>query len=143
MGWFDKWFATTQRAPSALERLARQFDDFAALAMRAIPVDSYARHPRKQRNAIAFHFGAADHLAGQEGLGETETLALYVRFLQKYPVVATPESGSVTRLIEEFRLDDERKRYVQEGREAMQLWQLQGSEDAPKRLSEMLRLMQG
>jgi hypothetical protein len=143
MGWFDKWFGTAQRAPSPLERLAGQLDGFAGLAMRAIPEDSYARHPRKQRNTIAFHFGAADHLAGQAGLGETETLALYVRFLQKYPVVATPESGSVTRLIEEFRQDDERKRYVQEGREAMQLWQLQGSEDAPKRLSEMLRLMQG
>ena len=143
MGWFDKWFGSTPRPPSALERLAQQFDAFAALAMGAIPADSYTRHPRKQRNAIAYHFGAADHLAAQAGLGETETLALYVRFLQKHPVVATPESSSVTRLIEEFRQDDERKRYVQEGREAMQLWQLQGSGDAPKRLFEMLRLMQG
>ena len=143
MGWFDKWFGGAPRAPSAFEGLVQQFDAFAGLAMRAIPADSYARHPRKQRNTIAFHFGAADHLAGQAGLGETETLALYVRFLQKYPVLTAPESGSVTRLIEEFSRDDERKRYVQEGREAMQLWQLQGSEDAPKRLSEMLRLMQG
>lgn len=143
MGFFDKWFSSAKRAPSALERLAEQFDRFAALCMHAIPADSFARHPRKQRNVIAFHFGAADHLAGQEGLSETETLALYVRFLQQYPVVGTPESGSVTRLVEEFMQDDERKRYVQEGREAMQLWQLQGSENAPKRLSEMLRLMQG
>ena len=143
MGLFDKWFGTTQRAPSAFERLAGQFDLFAALCMRAIPADSFARHPRKQRNAIAFHFGAADHLAGQEGLGETETLALYVRFLQQYPLVATAESGSVTRLLEEFMQDDERKQYVQEGREAMQSWQIQGSEKASTRLSEMLRLMQG
>lgn len=143
MGLFDKWFGSTKRAPSALERLAEQFDRFAALCMRTIPADSFARHPRKQRNAIAFHFGAADHLSAQEGLSETETLALYVRFLQQHPVVGTPESGSVTRLIEEFMQDDERKRYVQEGREAMQLWQLQGSENVPKRLSEMLRLMQG
>jgi hypothetical protein len=141
MGLFDKWFGSTPRPPSALERLAEQFDAFAALAMHAIPEESFARHPRKQRNTIAFHFGAADHLAGQEALGEAETLALYVRFLQRYPVIGTPESGSVTRLIDEFMQDDERKRYMQEGREAMQLWQLQGSVNAPKRLSEMLRLI--
>lgn len=143
MGLFDKWFGTTKRAPSALERLAGQFEQFAALSMRAIPVDSFARHPRKQRNAIAFHFGAADYLAVQEGLGETETLALYVRFLQYYPQVGTPESSSVTRLLDEFAQDDERKQYVREGREAMQLWQQQGSEKASTRLFEMLRLMQG
>ena len=142
MGLFDKWFGSTQRPPSALERLAQQFDGFAALAMQTIPEESFARHPRKQYNAIAFHFGAADHLAGQEALGEAETLALYVRFLQKYPVIGLPQ-GSVTRLMDEFRQHDERKRYRQEGRDAMQLWQLQGGVDAPKRLSEMLRLMQG
>jgi hypothetical protein len=143
MGLFDKWFGSAPRQSSALERLAGQYDRFAALAMHAIPVDSFARHPRRQRNAIAFHFGAADLLAEREGLGETETLALYVRFLQHYPVVGTPVSGSVTRLVEEFAQDDERQRYMREGREAMQLWQRQESQDAPKRLSEMLRLMQG
>ena len=143
MGLFDKWFGTSKRAPSTLDRLAEQFDAFAALAMRDIPPDGFERHPRKQRNTIAFHFGAANHLAAQEGLGETETLALYVRFLQNHPIVGTPVSASVTRLIEEFTQDDERKRYMQEGREAMQLWQLQGSVNVPKRLSEMLRLMQG
>lgn len=143
MGWFDRWFGPSKHAPSALERLAGQFDRFAALSMQAIPAGSFGRHPRKQRNAIAFHFGAAHHLAAQEGLGETETLALYVRFLQRYPAVSTPESGSVTRLLDEFMQDDERQRYMQEGREAMQAWRLQGGEKVPARLSEMLRLMQG
>lgn len=143
MGLLGRWFGSTQARSTEFDRLAIALDGFAAASMANIPEESFGRHPRKQRNAIAFHFGAADYLARSAGFGETETLALYVRFLQGYPLVAPTGAGSVTQYLDEFARDDERKRYRQEGGETMQQWMLGGNNDTPKRLSEMLRLIQG
>lgn len=143
MEWFSRWLGTRRPAQSTFDRLGEKLDGFAALAMGYVPVESLARHPRKQRNVIAFHFGAIDHLAAMEGLDETQTLALYVRFLQKNRFGATPQTGSVSYFLEEFAREQERGQYLQAGQEAMQRWLVDGDDAAVRRLSEMLRLIQG
>ena len=143
MGWLSAWLGARRSAQSEFERLGQKSDGFAALAMGHVPLESLTRHPRKQRNVIAFHFGAIDHLAAREALDETQTLALYVRFLQKYPFGATPQTGSVSHFLEEFAGDHERGQYLHAGQEAMQSWLAEGNDNAARRLSEMLRLIQG
>ncbi len=143
MGWLSTWLGARRSAQSEFERLGEEFDGFAVLAMGHVPVESLTRHPRKQRNVIAFHFGAINHLAAMEALDETQTLALYVRFLQKNPFGATPQTGSVSHFLEEFAREQEREQYLHAGREAMQCWLADRNENAAKRLSEMLRLIQG
>jgi len=143
MGWFSRWLGARRSGQSEFERLGGKFDGFAVLAMGHVPIESLTRHPRKQRNVIAFHFGAINHLAAMEALDETQTLALYVRFLQKNSFGATPQTGSVSHFLEEFAREHERGEYLQAGQEAMQYWMADGNDNAAKRLSEMLRLIQG
>ena len=141
--WLSAWFGATRSTQPEFERLGEVLDRFAALSLGQLPAESLAHHPRKQRNAMAFHFGAIDYLAACEALGETETLALYVRFLQRHALGGTPQTGSVTHLLEEFTREDERQQYRRAGLEAMQRWLADGNEKSAKRLSEMLRLIQG
>lgn len=143
MGWFSTWLGVRPTTQPVLERLAEKFDGFAALTMGYVSVESLTRHPRKQRNTIAFHFGAINHLAAMEALDETHTLALYVRFLQKHPFGAAPQTGSVSYFLEEFARESERGEYLRAGQEAMQAWLIGGNDQVTRRLSEMLRLIQG
>lgn len=142
MGWFSTWLSVRPTAQPALERLAEKFDGFTTLTMGHVPVESLTRHPRKQRNTIAFHFGAVNYLASMEALDETHTMALYVRFLQKHPFGA-PQTGSVSYFLEEFAREPERGEYLRAGQEAMQAWLIGGNDQVTRRLSEMLRLIQG
>lgn len=143
MGWFRTWLGARRSTQSEFERLGEKLDGFTDLAMGHVPLESLTRHPRRQRNVIAFHFGAIDHLAAMQALDETQTLALYVRFLQKNSFGATPQTGSVSHFLEEFAREQERGQYLLAGQEAMRYWLADGNNNAAKRLSEMLRLIQG
>ena len=143
MGWFSTWLGARRSTQLEFARLGEKVDDFAASAMGRVPMESLARHPRRQRNVIAFHFGAINYLAAMETLDETQTLALYVHFLQKNVFGATPQTGSVSHFLEEFAHEPERRQYLQAGQEAMQYWLTDRNEKATQRLSEMLRLIQG
>jgi hypothetical protein len=143
MAWFKSWLGVRASMPTEIDRVGVVAESFSALTLAGVPVADFHDHPRKQKDAVAFHFGAIDYLAERHAIDDTMVLVLYVRFMQRHPLVATQDLGSVSALMGEIAHDEECRRFAQAGREAVERWSQHADESAPGRLAQLLRRVGG
>ena len=101
--------------------------------------EDLGRYPAKQRKVMAFHYGAIRCLAREFDLDETETLAVFVRFVNTYFNMPVPETGSISERLQGFQEDPGERRYLETGEDVFRRWHEQGERRAPLELGEMLR----
>jgi hypothetical protein len=127
------WHATP------LDEARELIERFTTATLAGVDTEDVGRYPAKQRQAMAFHFGAIEHLAGEFDLDETQTLAVFVMFLNRYFRLPVSESGSISQLVEGFRSDLREREFLAAGREVFMRWQMQNDRRAPLQLGEMLK----
>jgi hypothetical protein len=138
MGILDKLFGRRERPPTPLDEARALLERFTTATLAGVDAEDIGRHPPKQRQAMAFHFGAIQHLAGEYALDETQTLAVFVMFLDRYFRLPVSETGSISQLLEGFRSNPRECEFLEAGLEAFRRWHLQNDRRAPLRLGEML-----
>jgi hypothetical protein len=140
MGILETLFGRMERRATPLDEARTLVERFATATLAGVDAEDIGRHPPKQRRAMAFHFGAIQHLAGEYALDETQTLALFVMFLNRYFKLPVWETGSISQLLEGFQSDPREREFLAAGREAFRRWHLQNDRRAPLELGEMLNL---
>ena len=139
MGILDKLLRGKPPPASPLEEVRRLIDRFTSATHAGVDPEDIGRYPPKQRQVMAFHFGAIDYLAEQYALDETETLSVFVMFLDSYFNLPVPETGSISQLLEGFQASPAEREYLAAGRETFRRWHEHGERRAPLRLGEMLQ----
>jgi hypothetical protein len=122
-----------------LDKTRKIIDRFTTATIMGVDREDIGRYPHKQRKVMAFHFGAIEYLANEYGLNETETLGLFVIFLDKYFNLPVSETGSISQLLEGFRSRADEHRYLEAGLEVFRRWHLENDRRAPLQLGEMLQ----
>ena len=138
MGFFRKLFATTPRV-NPLDDARRIVDRFTTATIQGVDAEDIGRYPPKQRKVMAFHFGAIDYLAREQGLDETQTLALFVMFLDRYFNMPVTETGSISERLQGFRDNADERRFLEAGVDVFRRWHEQDERRAPLELGEMLQ----
>ncbi len=138
MGFFRKLFATAPRV-SPLDEARKLVDRFTTATIQGVDTEDIGRYPTKQRKVMAFHFGAIDYLARERELDETQTLALFVMFLDKYFNMPVSETGSISERLQGFRDNPEERRFLEAGIDVFRRWHEQDERRAPLELGEMLQ----
>jgi hypothetical protein len=138
MGFFRKLFATTPRV-SPLDDARRIVDRFTTATIQGVDTEDIGRYPPKQRKVMAFHFGAIDYLAREQGLDETQTLALFVMFLDRYFNMPVTETGSISERLQGFRDNADERVFLEAGVDVFRRWHEQDERRAPLELGEMLQ----
>jgi hypothetical protein len=139
MGILDRLFGRQTRRATPLDEARTLIERFTTATLAGVDTEDVGRYPAKQRKVMAFHFGAIEHLAGEYDLDETQTLAVFVMFLNRYFRLPVSESGSISQLVEGFRSEPEEREFLAEGREIFIRWQKQNDRRAPLQLGEMLK----
>ncbi|MGD2056835.1 MAG: hypothetical protein PVJ15_08505 [Gammaproteobacteria bacterium] len=138
MGILDKLFGG-KNYTRPLDEARRIIDRFTTATIMGVDREDIGRYPPKQRKVMAFHFGAIEFLAAEYGLNETETLGLFVMFLDKYFNMPVSETGSISELLEGFRTREDEHGYLEAGREVFRRWHIENDRRAPLQLGEMLQ----
>jgi hypothetical protein len=102
--------------------------------------EDLGRYPAKQRKVMAFHYGAIRCLATEFDLDETQTLAVFVMFVNKYFNLPVSETGSISERLQGFEENPEEHRYLAAGEAVFKRWHEQGERRAPLELGEMLQV---
>lgn len=139
MGILERILGRSPAPVSPLEEVRRLIERFTAATYAGVDAEDIGRYPRKQRLVMAFHFGAIGYLAEQYALDETETLGIFVQFLDRYFNLPVHETGSISQLLEGFRADAGEREYLAAGREAFRRWHEENERRAPLRLGELLQ----
>ncbi len=139
MGILDRLFGRHTRRATPLDEARTLIDRFTTATLAGVDTEDVGRYPAKQRKVMAFHFGAIEHLADEYDLDETQTLAVFVMFLNRYFRLPVSESGSISQLVEGFRSEPVEREFLAEGREVFIRWQMQNDRRAPLQLGEMLK----
>ena len=139
MGFLDRLFGHQTRRATPLDEARMLIERFTTATLAGVDTEDVGRYPAKQRKVMAFHFGAIEHLAGEYDLDETQTLAVFVMFLNRYFRLPVSESGSISQLVEGFRSEPVEREFLAEGREVFIRWQMQNDRRAPLQLGEMLK----
>ena len=139
MGILDRLFGRQTRRATPLDEARTLIERFTTATLAGVDTEDVGRYPAKQRKVMAFHFGAIEHLAGEYDLDETQTLAVFVMFLNRYFRLPVSESGSISQLVEGFRSEPVEREFLAEGREVFIRWQMQNDRRAPLQLGEMLK----
>lgn len=121
-----------------LDETRKIIDRFTTATIMGVDREDIGRYPPKQRKVMAFHFGAIEYLANEYGLNETETLGLFVMFLDKYFNLPVSETGSISQLLEGFQSNLREREFLEAGLQAFRRWHLQNDRRAPLDLGEML-----
>jgi len=114
---------------------------FTTATLAGVDPEDIGRYPTKQRQAMAFHFGAIQHLAEEYALDGTQTLGVFVMFLNRYFKLPVSETGSISQLLEGFQSNPREREFLAAGLEAFRRWHLQNDRRAPLKLGEMLNRM--
>jgi hypothetical protein len=138
MGILDRLFGRREQ-PATLDEARKLIERFTTATLAGVDTEDLGRYPARQRQAMAFHFGAIEHLAGEYELDETQTLAVFVMFLNRYFRLPVSETGSISALIEGFRSDPCEHEFLAAGREVFRRWRLKNDRRAPLQLGEMLK----
>ncbi len=136
---FGNLFRGKPRLPSPTEELGRVLDRFTTATIMGIDREDLGRYPAKQHKVMAFHFGAIKYLADQFGLDETETLGVFVSFIDKYFNMPVTETGSISERLQGFQDNKEERAYLDAGMNVFQRWHEQIERRAPLELGEMLK----
>jgi hypothetical protein len=138
MGLFSKLFGTAPLV-NPLDEARKIVDRFTTATLQGVDAEDIGRYPPKQRKVMAFHFGAIDYLAREHGLDETQTLALFVMFIDKYFNMPVTETGSISERLQGFCENEDEKRYLDAGVDVFRRWYEQDERRAPLELGEMLQ----
>jgi hypothetical protein len=141
MGIIEKLFGRRQRRATPLDEASTLIERFTTATLAGVDPEDIGRYPIKQRQAMAFHFGAIQHLAEEYALDETQTLGVFVMFLNRYFKLPVSETGSISQLLEGFQSDPREREFLAAGLEAFRRWHLQNDRRAPLQLGEMLNRM--
>lgn len=139
MGILDKLFGKKSHAPSAVQELGKIIDRFASASTVGVDREDLARYPARQYKVMAFHFGAIDYLSQQHHLDETQTLGVFVVFLNSYFSMPITETGSISERLQGFREKPDEHRFMEAGADAFRRWHEHGEHRAPQELGELLK----
>ena len=139
MKFLDRLFAKRTPSRSPLDEVRSLIGRFTTATIVGVDTEDIGRYPPKQRRVMAFHFGAIEYLARQYDLSETESLAVFVGFLDKYFNLPVSETGSISERLQGFREDADERRYLEAGADAFRRWHEDGDRRAPLDLGEMLK----
>jgi hypothetical protein len=134
-----KLFRKKPRSPSPTEELGKILDRFTTATIMGIDREDLGRYPARQYKVMAFHFGAIKYLAEQYGLDETQTLGVFVSFIDKYFNMPVSETGSISERLQGFIDNEEERAYLDAGMDVFRRWHEQNERRAPLELGEMLK----
>jgi len=136
---FNRLFGKRPKRPSPGEQLAAVLHRFTTATIVGVDREDLGRYPAKQRKVMAFHYGAIRCLAEEYALDETETLAVFVMFLNKYFNLPVSETGSISERLQGFQENPEEHRYLRAGEDVFLRWHEQDERRAPLELGQMLQ----
>lgn len=139
MKFLSRLFARRTPSSSPLEEVRTLIERFTTATIVGVDTEDIGRYPPKQRKVMAFHFGAIEYLAQHYGLSETESLAVFVTFLDRYFNLPVSETGSISERLQGFRDNADERRYLEAGAGAFRRWHEDGERRAPLELGEMLK----
>lgn len=139
MGFLDALFRRRPRPPDAVDEINRIIGRFTTATIMGIDREDLGRYPAKQHKVMAFHYGAIAWLAAQHGLDETQTLGLFVAFINRYFNLPISETGSISERLAGFRTNPEERRYLEAGVDVFRRWHEHNERRAPLELGEMLK----
>jgi len=100
--------------------------------------EDLARYPAKQRQVMAFHFGAIEYLAREFRLDETQMLGVFVVFLDNYFIMPITETGSISERVQGFYDKPQEHGFLEAGADVCHRWHELNERRAPLQLGEML-----
>ena len=136
---FGKLFRKKPRPPTAIEDAGRIIDRFATATAMGVDREDLGRYPAKQYKVMAFHFGAIEYLARQYSLDETQTLGVFVAFINTYFTMPITETGSISERLHGFREKQAERHFMEAGADVFQRWHEQNERRAPLELGDMLK----
>lgn len=139
MKFLDRVFAKRTPSGSPLDEVRSLIERFTTATIVGVDTEDIGRYPPKQRRVMAFHFGAIEYLARQYRLSETESLAVFVAFLDRYFNLPVPETGSISERLQGFRDNADERRFLEAGVDVFRRWHEQDERRAPLELGEMLQ----
>ena len=139
MGFFGRLFTTKPRPPTAAEDVGRIIDRFATATSMGVDREDLGRYPAKQYQVMAFHYGAIEYLAHQYGLDETQTLGVFVVFINTYFTMPITETGSISERLQGFREKPAERRFLDAGADVFRRWHEHNERRAPLEMGEMLQ----
>ena len=139
MGFFGSLFTTKPRPPTAVEDVGRIIDRFATATSMGVDREDLGRYPAKQYQVMAFHYGAIEYLAHQYDLDETQTLGVFVVFMNTYFTMPITETGSISERLQGFRDKPDERRFFEAGQQVFRRWHEQDDQQAPQELGELLK----
>jgi hypothetical protein len=139
MGFFGKLFREKPRPPTAVEDVGRIIDRFATATSMGVDREELGRYPARQYKVMAFHYGAIEHLAREYDLDETQTLGVFVVFINTYFTMPITETGSISERLQGFREKPAERRFMEAGADIVRRWHEENERRAPLELGEMLK----
>lgn len=139
MDFFKELFGVKDSEASPFEQANTLLERFTTATLAGVDAEDIGRYPLKQHKVMAFHFGVIEYLGNQYELDETQTLALFVKFLYKYFNMPISETGSISERLEGFRNNPEELNFLEAGIDVFRRWHEQNERRAPLELGEMLK----
>ena len=139
MKFFKQLFRKKPAAPSPVEEVSRILERFATATSMGVDREDLSRYPAKQRQVMAFHFGAIEYLAREFQLDETQMLGVFVVFLDSYFIMPITESGSISERVQGFYDKPQEREYRKAGADVCRRWHDLNERRAPLQLGEMLK----
>lgn len=136
---FRTLFGKRQRPPGPVEIVGKILDRFTTATIMGIDREDLGRYPAKQHKVMAFHYGAIEYLAQQYQLDETQTLGVFVAFIDKYFNLPVSETGSISERLQGFHDNPDERHFLESGRAVFQRWHEGNERRAPLELGEMLK----
>ena len=138
MNLFTKLFGKKTAAPAPVDEVSAILQRFATATSMGLDREDLARYPAKQRQVMAFHYGAIEYLAREFLLDETQTLGVFVVFLDTYFVMPITETGSISERVQGFYDKPEERGFLEAGADVCRRWHALNERRAPLQLGEML-----
>lgn len=138
MKFFARLFSKKPAAPSPVEEVSAILQRFATASNMGLDREDLARYPAKQRQVMAFHFGAIEYLARELQLDETQMLGVFVVFLDTYFNMPITETGSISERVQGFYDKPEERDFLEAGADVCRRWHALNERRAPLQLGEML-----
>jgi len=139
MKFFSRLFSKKPAPPSPVEEASRILERFATATSMGVDREDLSRYPAKQRQVMAFHFGAIEYLAREFQLDETQMLGVFVVFLDNYFIMPITESGSISERVQGFYDKPQEREYLEAGADVCRRWHELNERRAPLQLGEMLQ----
>ncbi|UCC57263.1 MAG: hypothetical protein JSU75_05935 [Gammaproteobacteria bacterium] len=139
MSLLGRLFGKHAHKQTPVAEVRQLIDRFTTATHAGVDAEDIGRYPHKQRMVMAFHFGAIEYLAQQHQLDETETLGVFVMFLDKYFNLPVTETGSISELLGGFESSADMQKYREAGLDVFRRWHEQNERRAPLQLGEMLQ----